>query len=389
MTRKLVTVRRISALTPIPGADRVQTASVDGWNCVVSVGDFQPGDLGLYFEIDSLLPGADPRWAFLAPKNAARSKSSPSPPPPDDIRIKTIRIRKVLSQGLLMPLATFPEVVGVLDALERDLGRPGMEARLRTLSFEDVLGVRKFEKPAPEFKAGDGAEPLADFPDFVPKTDQERVQNLPDVFASWRDAVFQETTKMDGSSMTVYFIRRDSPLYDALPTLPPGESHSSQQPNGRVGVCSRNRELGEQTRTMALFWTAARAAGIPAALSRCDRNLALQGELCGSSIQSNFEGFAAGAHAFYLFAIWDVDAQRYLPPREVHETWAPRLGVPHVAVEGYRPLREIASSVSDLVARADGKGIHGRKREGIVLKHVDGAFSFKAISNSYLLKHGE
>lgn len=386
MTRRLVTVRRVGSLTPIQGADRIETASVDGWTCIVPKGDFQPGDLGLYFEIDSLLPGSDKRWAFLSPH------SDPASDSPPDIRIQTLRIRKTLSQGLLVPLSSFPEVTGAMDRLRRVLGQEGMEMQIQAMSFEDVLGVRKFEKSALEFTTSGGAEPLAEFPAFIPKTDQERVQNIPRVFAERGDDVFQETTKMDGSSMTVYFVRRDSPYYEQLPPLPPG-SLASQHANGRAGVCSRNRELGEQigeqVRSKSFFWATARKAGIPEALARCGRNLALQGELCGSSIQGNFEGFAAGTHEFYLFAIWDVDAQKYLPPREVHETWAPRLGVKHVAVEGYRPLKEIASSVKELVARADGKGLHGRKREGIVLKHVDGAFSFKAISNSYLLKHGE
>ncbi|KAF7542807.1 hypothetical protein G7Z17_g11255 [Cylindrodendrum hubeiense] len=386
MPRKLVTVRRISALTPIKGADRIESATIDGWTCIVSVGDFKPGDLGVYFEIDSLLPGSDERWAFLA-ANSGRSGS-----PPADIRIQTIRIRKVLSQGLLVPPAVCPEVVEVMDRLQKELGRAGMEERILTMSFEDVLGVRKFEGVTSEFKTAGNIEPLAEFPSFIPKTDQERVQNMPNVVDEWRDAVFQETTKMDGSSMTVYYVRRDSPYYDLLPPLPE-KTVASQHPNGRVGVCSRNRELGEhmgkQARNGSFFWATAQAAGIPEALARCDRNLALQGELCGSTIQKNFEGFGAGVHEFYLFSIWDMDARRYLPPREVHEVWAPRLGVKHVAVEGYRPLGEIASSVADLVKRADGNGLYGRKREGIVLKHVDGAFSFKAISNSYLLKHGE
>lgn len=386
MTRRLVTVRRVGALTPIKGADRIETASVDGWTCIVPKGDFQPGDLGLYFEIDSLLPGSDKRWAFLSPH------SDPTSDSPPDIRIQTLRIRKTLSQGLLMPLSSFPEVTDAMDRLRRVLGQEGMEMQIQAMSFEDALGVRKFEKSALEFTTSGGAEPLAEFPSFIPKTDQERVQNIPRVFAERGDDVFQETTKMDGSSMTVYFVRRDSPYYEQLPPLPPG-SVASQHANGRAGVCSRNRELGEQVgeqvRSKSFFWATARRAGIPEALARCGRNLALQGELCGSSIQGNFEGFAAGTHEFFLFSIWDVDAQKYLPPREVHETWAPRLGVKHVAVEGYRPLKEIASSVKELVARADGKGLHGRKREGIVLKHVDGAFSFKAISNSYLVKHGE
>ncbi|KAH7171012.1 hypothetical protein EDB81DRAFT_187283 [Dactylonectria macrodidyma] len=387
MPRKLVTVRRVASLTPIPGADRIETATVDGWNCVVAVGQFKPGDLGLYFEIDSLLPGSDERWAFLAPKTADSGAGAglDSQHPPADIRIRTARIRKAISQGLLVTLDRFPEVTDVMDRLLRELGgQAAMEEQVVTcrMSFDDVLGVRKFEKTA-------GEDAAAAFPDFVPKTEQERVQNLPGVFnGPWRDAVFQESTKMDGSSATVYFVRRDSPHYGLLPALPPG-CVASEHAGGRVGVCSRNRELGEKNREAPLFWATVRAAGIPDALARCGRNVALQGELCGSSIQANFEGFRPGEHAFFLFAVWDIDAQRYLPPREVHETWAPMLGVRHVAVEGYRPLREIASSVAELVARADGKGIHGRKREGIVLKHVDGNFSFKAISNSYLLKHGE
>ncbi|KAF7560867.1 hypothetical protein G7046_g3281 [Stylonectria norvegica] len=379
MPRKLVTVRKVTSLTPIPGADRIQIATVDGWACVVKVGDFKEGDLGLYFEIDSLLPASDKRWAFLAEKRSFKK-------PVEDIRVKTIKIRKVLSQGLLVPLHDFPEVVEILD--RRPSEGASADGLPHDLSFEEVLGVRKYEKPAVEFLASGVNDFLAEYPDFVPKTDQERVQNIPSVFNDWADAVFQETTKMDGSSMTVYFLRSDHPLYALLPPLPPG-STSSALSNGRVGVCSRNRDIGETTKSMPLFWATALALELPATLNSLNRSIAIQGELCGASIQGNFEGFPADATAFFLFAVWDVDAQRYLPPREVHEVWAPRLGVQHAPVAGYRPLREMASSVAALVARADGKGINGRKREGIVLKHVDGAFSFKAISNSYLLKHGE
>ncbi|CAM1506857.1 Fc.00g064980.m01.CDS01 [Cosmosporella sp. VM-42] len=378
MPRKLVTVRRITALNPIPGADRIQTATVDGWTCVVAVGDFQVDDFGLYFEIDSVLPISDPRWAFLAAKFSK----------PEDIRIKTMKIRKVMSQGLLMPLSKFPEVQNTLFHLEQLLGTTGMEKQLRDRSFEDELGVRKYEKLVPEFKSSGSNTLLADFPDFIPKTDQERVQNLPEVFDEWKNATFQETTKMDGSSMTVYFIRSDSPNYAFLPPLPEG-STSSKLSNGRVGVCSRNRDLGDNIKSMSLFWAAAKVNNLPETLNNLNRNIAIQGELCGSSIQGNFEGFGKGIHDFYLYSIWDIDAQRHLPPREVHETWAPKLSVKHVPVVGYRPLYEIAGSMAELLARADGTGINGRKREGIVLKHMDGAFSFKAISNSYLLKHGE
>ncbi|KAH6898641.1 RNA ligase, DRB0094 family [Thelonectria olida] len=379
MARKLVTVRRIAALNEIPGADRIEAASVDGWTCVVPVGQFEKGGLAVFFEIDSLLPAKDERFAAFAKTNDG-----------EDIRLKTVRIRKVTSQGLLMPLATFPEIKAVVDKLALELQPAEVEARLRAVSFEKELGVRKFVAPEQASQKGvAGGRPayMADFPVFIPRTDQERIQNMPGAFDEWPDSVFQETTKMDGSSMTAYFLRRDSPYFDMLPPLPL-TAKNAEFPNGRFGVCSRNRDIGEVPNS-GLFWPTALANNLPSTLSRLDRNIALQGELCGSSIQANFEGFAPGAHDFFLFTIWDVDKQRPLPPREVHEIWAPKLGVKHVPVVGYHALKYVASSVGELVKRADGKGINGKKREGIVLKHVDGKVSFKAISNSYLLKHGE
>jgi RNA ligase (TIGR02306 family) len=372
MPRKLVTVRQVSALTPIPGADRTVAASVDGWTCVVAIGEFKHGDRGLYFEIDSLLPGSDPRWAFLANPAPDGSNNGPTP----DIRIRTRRVRGVVSQGLLMPLSKFPEVVAAVEGLSSE--------ELKETSFEDMLKVRKFEDPSTLLPVSGGGTALPEFPYFILKTDQERVQNMPEVFDSHADEVFQESTKMDGSSMTVFYVRADSTHY---PLLAPEIVNDT---SGCFGVCSRNRTLVEgHTRSPPLFWSTARKLNLPTTLSALGRNVAIQGELCGSSIQANYEGFPKNTHDFFIFSVWDIDAQRYLPPREVHDEWAPRLGVPHVPVHGYRLLREIGGSVAELVKRAEGQGVNGRKREGIVLKREDGGFSFKAISNSYLIKHGE
>ncbi|KAM0343858.1 hypothetical protein ACHAPU_008127 [Fusarium lateritium] len=370
MPRKLVTVRLISATTSIPGADRIVKATIDGWTCIVSTDAFKPGDRGVYFEIDSLLPGSDPRFAFLAPKTAGPEGPTCAP----DIRVRTIKIRGVVSQGLLMPLSDFPEIVSRLhDVSSHKLGDVG---------FEDVLNVRKYEKPAvPLSQDSTSGTPLPDFPVFIPRTDQERVQNLPDGFSTHGSEIFQESTKMDGSSMTVFYLNNSSPHHETLPL---------EIRDAGVGVCSRNRILIENhPRSPPLFYATARALSLHETLVKIGRNIAIQGELCGSSIQSNFEGFTKGTHSFFLFAVYDIDDQRYLPPREVHETWAPRLGVEHVPVHGYRALIQVGSTVEDLLARAEGKGINGRKREGIVFKRQNGEFSFKAISNSYLLKHGE
>ncbi|RGP59244.1 drb0094 family rna ligase [Fusarium longipes] len=370
MPRKLVTVRRVSAITPIPGADRVEAATVDGWTCVVSTGIFKPGDCGVYFEIDSLLPAVDPRFAFVVRKYVRPDGSTYMP----DVRVQTVKIRGVLSQGLLMPMDYFPEIISRLGGVITD--------EPQDKGFEDILNVRKYDGPAtPPSQDSALSTPLPDFPSFIPRTEQERVQNLPNIFSTHGSKIFQESTKMDGSSMTVFYLNGSSPLFQTLPDEIRGVG---------VGVCSRNRiQIENHPRSQPLFYATVRALGLHHTLAKIGRNIAIQGELCGSSIQSNFEGFAKGAHSFYLFAVYDIDKQRYLPPREVHEIWAPLLGVEHVPVHGYRALNQVGSTVTDLVVRAEGKGVNGRKREGIVFKREDGLFSFKAISNSYLLKHKE
>ncbi|KAF5616628.1 DRB0094 family RNA ligase [Fusarium sp. NRRL 52700] len=370
MSRKLVTVRQVSAITAIPRADCLAAATVDGWTCVIPVNVFKAGDRAVFFEIDSLLPATDPRFAPLAPKINGPGGSTSAP----DIRVQTVRIRGVLSQGLLLPLADFPEIVAKLDGIPSD--------KLRNIGFEDILNVRKFEKSAmPLQQTWTSDAPLPEYPDFIPRTNQERVQNLRDVFSEHGSEIFEESTKMDGSSMTVFYLGDANPLADTVP--------SETRQNG-VAVCSRNRILVENhPRSPPLFYTTVRALNLHEILPRIGRNIALQGELCGSRIQSNFEGFPRGTHCFFLFAVFDIDEQRYLPPREVYETWAPLLGVQHVPVHGYRPLNEMGSQIADLLNQAEGRGINGRKREGLVFKREDGQFSFKAISNSYLLTHGE
>ncbi|KAK9440802.1 RNA ligase, DRB0094 family [Metarhizium brunneum] len=379
MPRRLVTVRRVALVTPIPGADLVEAATVDGWTCVVKKAEFNVGDLAVYFEIDSFLPASDERYSFLKVNTTKQDEF-------EGIRIKTIKLRKVLSQGLLLPLATFPEIKGTLDSMQDQHGKEDAESKIQSMSFEDVLGVRKWEPPAHE--QGPSSAGLAPFPIFINRTDQERVQNLPNVFQQWGDAVFQESTKMDGSSMTVYFVRNDGTHLDSLPAFAHSEHDKIRNmPNGKVGVCSRNCDIAPDPKNT--FWSVALRNDLPSKLNQLNRNIAIQGELCGSSIQKNFEGFQKGIHDVYLFNVWDIDSQRYLLPRQVHQELAPSLGLKHVPVTGYRPLSEVAVDLAGILERAEGKGINGRKKEGIVLKEFSGGFSFKAISNSYLLRNGQ
>ncbi len=370
MSRRLATVRMVTELAPIPDADLIELAIVDGWQCVVKKGEFRVGALGVYFEIDSFLPASDPRYKFLEPRFVKWQDKVGA-------RIKTMRLRGQISQGLLLPVTDFPEIdltqfinSGV-DIAEQD--------------YTDLLGIEKWEKPLPSSLDGVAR---GNFPSFIPKTDEERVQNIRGLFDKWGHQTFQETIKMDGSSMTVYYVAAETDVF--AQNAKAGEN--GVFPDSLNGVCSRNLDLVETEGN--LFWQTARTLGVLGKLAALGRSLAIQGELCGSSIQGNFEKFAPGEHNFFVYKVWDIEARKYWSPQMVKDL-ATDFGLQHVPINGYFVLNEIAKTTNDLVARADGTGINGAKREGLVFKHVkqvdDGleSFSFKAISNSYLLKHDE
>jgi len=374
MVRRLVTLRRVSSISPIPDADRIVLAHIDGWQCVVKTDEFSPGSLGVYFEIDSFLPASDSRYDFLAPKIITWQDTR-------GVRIKTLRLRGQISQGLLLPLNTFPEIQTHLATLEATLGKAGAEVEaLERSDFTAILGVQQWEKPIGEEQNG-GPVPKS-FPDFIAKTDQGRVQNIRGLFKTWADTVFQETTKMDGSSMTVYHLDISSPYF----SLQKSTDIEGVAMNYKQGVCSRNIEIPETPSNK--FWAVARANNILEKLHQLGRSIAVQGELCGEGIQGNFEGFKKGFTDFFVFDVWDISTQKHYLP-EATQALALQLGLQHVPVHGYVKLSDVGGTVGDLVARAEGKGINGKKREGIVFKAKEGGMSFKAISNSYLLKHGE
>ncbi|MDK2126420.1 RNA ligase (ATP) [Parachitinimonas caeni] len=346
--RKLVTVRKVDAIQPIPGADAIECATVEGWTVVIKKGEFQPGERCVFFEIDAFLPLADPRYAFLA-KNKVRWNEK------EGIRLRTIKLRGQLSQGLILPLADFPEISARLDGLS--------DIRLREQDFADLLGIEKWEAPIP---AELGGEVEGAFPAFIRKTDQERIQNLPDVLSSRADEVFEVTVKLDGSSMTVF------------------------HHEGVSGVCGRNWWLKETPSNS--LWQVARQDRLTEALTALGRSLALQGEIVGTGIQGNPEKLQG--KAFYLFDIFDIDRGSYLGPVErlavVDQLRALGATIQLVPILELTTLRRFGGQLAQVLAYAEGPSLNpATSREGVVFKQLDGSFSFKAISNSYLLKHGD
>lgn len=380
--RKLATIRKVHSIEAISGADAIEVAKIDGWQCVVKKGEFKVGSLGLYFEIDSFLPVL-PEFEFLRKSSYKKIEGYG-----EGFRLKTIKLRGTLSQGLLLPLFGPTGVAHLIAEPENVCNRPypvWVEKatedgwyicedwpEIYDIDFSEIIGVRLYDPPLNSAQMSGVAK--GNFPSFIRKTDSERIQNLGrTVEEKFLEQMFEVTVKLDGSSMTVYCNK------------------------GEVGVCSRNYDLKEdETNT---FWSTAKKEGLTEGLlefcTRFKRNLAIQGELMGPGIQGNQEQLTE--HQFYMFRIWDIDKQEYLPYREFvtvanemrleiaklkYLRMVPFLGL-------YKPkdvLKENMNLVDSILTFSDGPSINtNAMREGLVWKHVDSEFNFKAISNKWLL----
>ena len=340
MPRKLASVRKVLEVIPIENADAIELARIDGWQCVVKKGEFKPGDLGMYFEIDSFLP-IEPQYEFLR-----KSSFKDHPLLGPGFRLKTVRLRGALSQGLLMPLT-------IAGAEGEDL--------------TERLGVRLYEPPMPASLAGDIA---GSFPSLVTKTDAERIQNLPEFFTTHKDMLFEVTEKLDGSSCTI--------LWE----------------HGQMRVCSRNWELKEDEKNT--FWKVAFRI-LPGLLAQLNHpwavtDFALQGEVVGEGIQGN--PLKIAGHKFFLFNVYDLTVNRYMYPRARNAllSWLRSNGaeIDHVPIiEMDWPAFTQLTSMDLMLEYADGKSLVNPNvdREGLVFKsQLDPNIIFKAISNKHLLK---
>jgi RNA ligase (TIGR02306 family) len=335
--RKLASIQRIAEVKDIPDADLIQAYRVQGWWVVGKKGEFTVGELVTYIEIDSFVPTE--LASFLSKGKEPREYMSIR-----GERLKTVKLKKQISQGLILPLSPY-----VLDNVELIEG----------LDITGILGIIKWEAPE-EFIP---ANAKGNFPSFIPKTDQERVQNLSRDFNIWlgNGSVWQKTEKLDGSSMTV-FVNAD---------------HS--------GVCSRNLELLEDENNT--YWKMTKKYKLLEILRSTGRNLAIQGEIYGTGINGNLYGL--DDQRFALYSIYDIDDQSYLPPDQAYRV-ALVLGVPHVPHEGNLCLGEFYSTMQELIDSADGTSCVNTKaiREGYVYKNLETNESFKVIGASYLIKKG-
>lgn len=351
--RKLVYKAIIDSIEPIEGADRIEVAKIKGWRVVVGKGEFIAGEVVLFFEVDSAISSHDDRFEFL--KERCYKKFMLHGKLFDEcLRLRTIRLRGVYSQGLIMKTEPFCEI------RNKKIGE-NCTLELAVRHYDDVASraVRVMEHAKPG-----NAKGL--FPSFCIKSDEERIQNLEqDVLTKYADEPLEVTEKRDGSSCTIFF----APSYRA---------------DDPFGVCSRNYELKDEGD--GIYWQICHKFNLDQTLPvLCKENnleLAIQGEITGPGVNGNHDSL--DDINFEVFRIWDIQNQKWLTCNERYEVCR-ELGIPHVPVIEVKTLKDFDLDRDKILIYAEGYTAAGHEREGVVFKSIDGDFHFKAVSNRYLL----
>lgn len=366
--RKLATIRVIQSVEPIQGKDRVELAHVDGWTCMVSKADgFKAGSKCIFCEPDSVFPAIE-QWAFLAKYK---------------YRIKTQKFKDslgvaVYSQGLVLPLTALKGYVKEHDDLFKvgdDVTKAlGITQYEETMDKEPQTKKPKYYNFLMRFaifrKLLLPKKVLGKFPDFIKKTDEERIQNCPNILKT--DTVWTATEKVDGQSGTFAVVRHRRLFKDKYEFI----------------VCSRNFRLNRPDNSS--YWSVAKKYDIKNKLIelmngdvKCDW-VAIQGECIAPNVQKNkYKVKEADLYVFNL--IYPEGRVSSLLGKQVIEDlgmkWVPivcaNIRIDNMSVED---ILEYATGESKLV-----KGL----REGIVFRSGDGKLSFKAVSPEFLIKHGE
>lgn len=383
--RKLASVVEIATCEAIPDTLTLSVATIvgKGWRVVTGRGEFKPGDLAVFFEIDSYLPADDERYAFLHERCMRPFVAQDGKVLRTGVRIRSCKLRGVISQGLLMPINMFAGDGAELAVEGGDAPVYRHDGQVVADGFDmtDILHVEHYdhvsEAMRPLLGISDQEDRMGPFPtSYIPCTDEERIQNLVKYFDENKgsDTRFEVTEKCDGESVTVFY----SPTVDASTPF---------------GVCGRTIRLKPSTPKGVVHraWQYVNGHDIErkirAAVETTGLELAFQGELVGPGIQSNRD--RRKEVSWLVFKVWDITNQRYLAPIEARYVCA----LAHLdyvpVVEEELEVFKVFGSVDELIAYADGKTASGNNREGLVFKTCEEPYaSFKAVSNKYLLKNG-
>jgi len=361
--RKLASIKTISEIVPIANRDRIVLAIIDGWQVIVKKDEFNVGDKCVYCEIDSVMPDK-PEFEFLK-KN--------------DFRIKTMKMAGVISQGICFPLSILPK--GEYNVGDDVTSIIGVKQYEETMDIEKPERKPTAKKKYPKFlmrfawfrklvlpKPVDDTFPIQ----YISKSDQERIQNLPNIVKD--KGKWDCTEKVDGSSASYLLVRKkkknffDSESYEFI-------------------VCSRNKKI--PIKDNSSYWKVAEKFHIKQVLEfliHDDDWIAIQGEVLGPGIQKNKYRFKD-----YEFRVFDMYRQKIGGKVDFRtmKTQVEAAGLKTV------PLVEtdyvLPDTVDDVLKYAHARSVEANIwREGIVFRKVgDGNKSFKAVDPEFLLKYDE
>lgn len=342
--RKLVTLRTIDEIRPIPKADRIAEARVGGWSVVVKKDEFHPGDIGVFFEIDSALPLDNPLFSFLRERSVKMFNDT------EVHALKTARLRGVYSQGLLLPFDS-PAVQAAF--AHANINPDTVE--LFTTDYSEVFGVEKYVPPISL-----NSEVIGTFPYEAQKTDSERVQNIPEAvyaeFAANSDDWFA-TEKLDGTSST--FVKRD----------------------GKVLTAGRNRELSENS----LQGQYAKQYNLAEIMPE---GAVMQGELVGEKIEKN--PLKLKGKQFFVFS-YTLGTDPDDPLNTVFQEFVDQHSVPVLditlpdSVEA--AVQQVEGLKSAINPNAHAEGVVWWNKHGTRYDVLGHRPNFKVINNKFLLKH--
>ena len=338
--RKLATIAKIDEIKEHTNADSLELATIRGWQVVVKKGEFKQGDLCVYCEIDSVMPDHS-AFEFLKPRK---------------YRIKTTKLRGEISQGIAFKLDVLDEVAGLGAITVTGIGQ----------DVTDCLSVTKYDPPIP---ACLGGQVKSRFPSHSIKTDEERIQNLKEMFPVYRDNYkWIATEKLDGSSMTSFIWEDEFGIASRNLTLKESETNSFWK-------VAREQKIEEKMREYMLY------NGLKA--------LTLQGELIGEGIQKN--KYKLKGQTVRFFRVFDPIKYEFLPYTEGIDAIV-GMSLMHVPI--IEREMKLPDTYEELILLADGESkLHKTAREGIIfvadtaLKDYQGRLSFKVISNKFILKH--
>lgn len=358
--RQLATIRTISGIRPIPNADRIVVAQVDGWECVVQKDEFHVGDLIVYIEVDSVLPQR-PEFEFMRDRK---------------FRVRTIKLRGQVSQGLVLPITILPDgnYAAGMDVTELlGITKYDPQAQQEALLLQQI---KKQQNPIVAFlmrfqwyrNLFAKSKRKGGFPDWIVKTDETRIQNMPVLFdtESKRGTKFSVTEKVDGQSATYYLRRISKRRYE-------------------FGVCSRNIHLA--TPDNSSYWTVAKKYNIENVLKQLigdGDSVVLQGEICGNGIQGN--KYHISGYDLFVFNL--IFPYSKCSTGKIAEMIAP-FGLKTVPIleEG----KQLPATIAELVEYSKGFSTlrKGQKREGVVMRNLESNISFKVINPDFLLAEKE